>query len=293
MSKIEQLRDTPPWDWPKDAGEIFRDCLNDKAAAVSERLIAAELAGDAVVIDDNLAEVLMHVVSDPDEIETVRARAVISLGPALELADTEGFDDPLDLDTVPISEEMFHKIREGLRNLYLDNTVSKEVRRRILEVSVRAPQDWHRDAVREAWSSGDRDWMLTAAFCMKSIRGFDDEILKALKNKDGEIRAEAAEAAGNWRLAAAWPMIRSILTSRTQPKNLLLAAIDAVASIKPEEARTLLEEFTTSEDEDIREAALDALAMANPENEFDDDEFDGDEFDDEDFDGEDKGRWVN
>ena len=288
MSKIEQLRDTPPWDWPEDAGEIFRDYLNDKAAPASERLIAAELAGDSVVIDDDLAEVLMRVVSDPDETEIVRAKAVISFGPALELADTEGFDDPLDLDTVPISEEMFHKIQEGLRNLYLGNTASKEVRRRILEASVRAPQEWHRDAVRQAWSSGDRDWMLTAVFCMKSIRGFDNEILQALKSEDGEIRAEAAEAAVNWRLAPAWPVIRSILTGGGQPKGVLLPSIEAAASIQPEEARPLLEEFTDSEDEDIIEAAEDALAMANAENEFDDDEFD-----DEDFDSEDKGRWVN
>jgi hypothetical protein len=37
------LADTPPWDWPRDAGRIFHEILTDNNASESDRLIAAEL----------------------------------------------------------------------------------------------------------------------------------------------------------------------------------------------------------------------------------------------------------
>jgi len=286
MKTLEILRDTPPWEWPEDAADTFHELLTNKAATKSERLIAAELAGDSTVINDELAEVLMKVVADPVEPEELRARAVISLGPALEMADTHGFDDPDDLDDVPISEEMFHHIQETLRNLYPGETVAgKQVRRRILEASVRAPEDWHREAIQKAWSSGDQEWMLTAAFCMRWISGFDDSILQALKNKDEEIRTEAVEAAGNWKLEGAWPEIVAILNTPRQPKHMLITAIEAAASIHPKEARDVLEEFTTSRDEEIAEAAEEAIMMADAEAESG-----GEEFDDAE---ENEDGWVN
>jgi hypothetical protein len=45
---------------------------------------------------------------------------------------------------------------------------------RILEASVRAPQDRHPDAVRAAYASGDAAWKLTAVFRMADVRGFED-----------------------------------------------------------------------------------------------------------------------
>jgi hypothetical protein len=90
-----------------------------------------------------------------------------------------------------------------LQKLYFDNGIPKEVRRRILEASVRAPESWHQNAIQAAYSSGDKDWMLTAVFAMGRVRGFDDQILEALKSADPEIHYEAVEAAGAWGLAAA------------------------------------------------------------------------------------------
>jgi hypothetical protein len=55
----------------------------------------------------------------------------------------------------------------------MDASVPTDVRRRILEASVRAPQDWHRDAIRAAYASDDDVWRLTAVFCMRSVRGFE------------------------------------------------------------------------------------------------------------------------
>ena len=56
---------------------------------------------------------------------------------------------------------------------FMDGDIPKDVRREILEASVRAPQDWHQEAVRMAYSSDDESWRLTAVFCMCYIRGFE------------------------------------------------------------------------------------------------------------------------
>lgn len=48
--------------------------------------------------------------------------------------------------------------------------VPKEVRRRVLEGSVRAPQDWHKDAITEAYAGNDELWKLTAVFAMFTFK---------------------------------------------------------------------------------------------------------------------------
>jgi hypothetical protein len=256
---LKALQDTSPWDWPSDAGKKFQEILIDRQADKTDRLIAAELAGDLVVINDDLADALAAIISSPDEPGQLRAKAAIALGPVLELAETDGFEDP---DDVPISQRAFDNIRDLLQKLYFDNNVPKEVRRRILEASVRAPESWHQNAIRAAYSTGDKEWMLTAVFSMRWVRGFDDQILAALKNADAEIYYEAVEAAGNWALASAWSDIVALVHDAATPKPLLLAAIGAVASIRPPEARRVLEDLGDSDDEEIAEAVDEALAMA-------------------------------
>jgi hypothetical protein len=256
---IKALQDTPPWDWPADAGKKFQEILIDRQCDKADRLIAAELAGDLVVINDDLADALRAIISSPDESRQLRAKAAIALGPVLELAETDEFDDP---DDVPICRRTFRNIQDLLQKLYFDDSVPKEVRRRILEASVRSPENWHESAIRAAYSSGDREWILTAVFSMRWIRGFEEQILAALKIADPEIHYEAVEAAGNWGLASAWSDIVALVTDAATPKSLLLAAISAVASIRPVEARSVLEDLADSDDEEIADAVDEALAMA-------------------------------
>jgi hypothetical protein len=182
---LKTFLDTPPWDWPTDAGRTFWRILADQRASESDRLIAAELAGDFTVINNNLAYMLMTIAGSADEPEQLRARAAISLGPILEQADIDGFEDP---DDVPITEGTFHNIQNSLEKVYRD-------------------QSWHQDAIRHAYSGGDKEWVLTAVFPMRWVRGFDDQILQALKSEDPEINYQAVIAAGNWELDGAWPHI--------------------------------------------------------------------------------------
>ncbi|RLB13160.1 MAG: hypothetical protein DRG82_16190 [Deltaproteobacteria bacterium] len=41
---LTTLKNTPPWEWPEGADEIFLEILRDDQADASDRLLAAELA---------------------------------------------------------------------------------------------------------------------------------------------------------------------------------------------------------------------------------------------------------
>lgn len=256
---LRTLKDTPPWDWPEDTGTELLGILRGEQAEDADRLLATELAGDFVVIDEELVEVLLAILNAPGGSEELRGTAATSLGPVLEHADMEGFQSP---DDVPIAESTYHEIRDSLRALYAAPDTPQYVRRRVLEASVRAPLEWHQDAVREAYSSNDRDWRLTAVFSMRWVGGFDNEILEALGSDHDETRYQAVCAAANRELDEAWPRIAALVTSEDTEKSLLLAAIDAAATLRPEEAGMLVVDLADSEDEDVADAACDAMSAA-------------------------------
>lgn len=268
---LEFLQDTPPWDWPADAGRTILQTLRDRKAEDPARLVAAHLAGDLTVVDDEIASALLAVARDSDETEALRSTAAIALGPALEQTEMFGLDDP---DDSVLSETRFREIRKALRQLYYDANVPLEARRRVLEASVRAPEDWHRDAVRAAYSSSDPSWVLTAVFCMRFVRGFGDQILAALDSDNPDIRYEAVCAAGNWGIDGAWGHVSEILVAKAVDKQLLLAAIEAASAIRPQEAAEMLVDLTESEDDEIADAASEALVMAEGLAELDDEDDD-------------------
>jgi hypothetical protein len=104
---MKNLTNIPPWEWPSNADKLILDALRNNQADASERFFAVELAGGSTVICDELAEMLLAILADSREPDDLRGRAAISLGPALEYADIEDFEDPED---VPITEPMFHRI---------------------------------------------------------------------------------------------------------------------------------------------------------------------------------------
>jgi hypothetical protein len=274
---VKRLKDIPPWEWPEGTAAMLLEVLQDRLGDASDRLVAAELAGDFVVINADLVEALLSILRRGDESAALRGTAAIALGPVLEQA---YFDEFEEADDAPITEDTFHEIQESLRALYTDAGVPQEVRRRVLEASVRAPQDWHPGAIRAAYFSENQAWRLTAVFGMRFVRGFEAQILEALDSEDPEIECEAVCAAGNWEVAAAWPHVSALLTSEDTDKPLLLAAIEAAASIRPLDAAEILDELTDSDDEDIVEAAYEALTMAGVLSDLDDEDDEDDDLDD-------------
>jgi hypothetical protein len=256
---LKTLQETPPWEWPEDADTILLGLLRNEQADPSERLVAAELAGDYVVINDELADLLLTIGRNRHESEELRGEALLSLGTALEHADMMGFEDD---DDILVSEPTFHKIQETLRKLYMDADTPLTVRRQVLEASVKAPQPWHQAAVRSAYVSDDEIWRLTAVFAMRFISGFDDQIIESMASQNPEIQYHAVCAAGSWQLDAAWAKVVALVSSDQTDKELLLAAIEAVGSIRPQEAPVVLGRLMDSDDEDVVETVHETLAMA-------------------------------
>ena len=284
--KLAALSNMPPWEWPEDADKVILEVLTDETAPDSERLLAAGMAGDATVVNDVMADALLSIVSSDNEPADLRSRAAIALGPALEYGYIDGFEDP---DDVPITEAMFSKIQDAFRVVFTADRTPKIVQRRILEASVRAPMDWHQDVVGDAYTRDDADWKLTAVFCMQFVRGFDEQILESLSDENPDIVYEAVCGAGNWAIDAAWPIVADFVTAEETDRDLLLAAIEAAASIRPQEAAIILGPLLESEDEDISDAVYEALAMSGMlMNDYDDESWDDDDadlWDDDDKDG--------
>lgn len=256
---IETLNTIPQWEWPENTDSVLLGYLQDRNAAESERILAAELAGDPVAINDRLANVLLSITEDDAESAELRGTAAIALGPILELGDLEGFDEYSDVE---VTEETFLGVQKKLHLLYQLGEMPERVQRQILEASVRALQDWHADAVRAAFYSSKEDWKLTAVFCMHYVPGFDNEILEALGSPNPDIHFHAVRAAGSRELDQAFAHVASIVRSAEKDKSLVLAAIDAVAEIRPKEAADVLAGLFESEDEDIVEAVHEALVMS-------------------------------
>ena len=63
-------------------------------------------------------------------------------------------------------------------------------------------------------------------------------------------------------MEAAWPSVAAMLASPATEKRLLIAAIEAGASICPREALSLLSPLCDSEDAQIAEASREAVLMA-------------------------------
>jgi HEAT repeat protein len=97
---------------------------------------------------------------------------------------------------------------------------------------------------------------------MRWVRGFDKQILEALESNNEDIHYQAVRAAGNWEMDAAWPHISGLVSAPGSDKPLLLAAVDAMATIRPQEASATLLELAGSDDEEIVDAAHEAMALA-------------------------------
>ena len=273
MIDIKSLMELPPWEWPEETGRGLLEIITGEEGGEEDRLTAVELSGETVVIDNEIAQALLNIVSDPNEPEELRGRAAISLGPVLEEMDLY-LDEDDDLEEELISEELFQQIVESLRVLFNDPEVPPLVRRRVLEAAVRAPRDWHEKAVRDAYKSDEADWKLTGVFCMQYIKGFEKEILESLKDSDAAVRLEAVIGTGNWELEEAWPEIKAIITGVKDDEELLLAAIEASPFVNPVEAVNVLSKIKDTDDEFFNEVVHEAISIAKSMmNEFDEEDY--------------------
>jgi hypothetical protein len=248
-------------------------------------------------MDDEVARAFLDVASS-DADEQVRADAIVGLGPIIEEAGIDYFDeddDDFELDPElgpPISREMFETIVREIRGLYEDEARPKLVRRRAFEVLVRDPQPWMSGEIRKRFASDDPEWKLTATFGMGYVEGFDKEIAAAVNAGEGRLLFEAVRAAGSMEVAGAAKRIRELVASGTTDRDLRLVAIDALPLVD-RDSFDILEGLTRSDDEDVAaaaEAALDELTLADSLDDENDDEDDDDGYDEDEEDDEDDRR---
>lgn len=241
---------------------------------------AVALAEIADVVDDALARELLRFARDPNRDPEERARALIALGPALQMCWEDEDDDgtlpaaPPDASAFeeaffehPLSNAVYAQVLETLRRLYHDADLPKLLRRRALEASVRAPREWQRDATRAAWGSGDPEWRVTALFAMGflgSLRdgGFREEISEAFFSDDSVLRREAILAAGRGGIEDLTGPMMHLAGDPNVDREDRLAAIEALGEMAEEGASDLLSELTEDPDVEIAETARWALEEA-------------------------------
>ena len=95
---IKALLNEPPFAWPQGVGQEFLRLLNDRKAPEADRRLAAELAGDYTVLNEQLATALLKALGDPSESVELRQEAALSLGTMVEdmdILDPEEAEDAL------------------------------------------------------------------------------------------------------------------------------------------------------------------------------------------------------
>jgi hypothetical protein len=101
---LNDLNEIPPWEWPEDAASMVLTALKDRKAIEKDRLLAAELAGDLVILNEEIADVLLDIIRSNEETAELRSSAAIALGPGLEEAELGDYSDP---DDAPAFSESF------------------------------------------------------------------------------------------------------------------------------------------------------------------------------------------
>ncbi len=281
---INTLQNIPIWEWPETARDEILGILRNRGAPAEERMLAIELAYEAVTDSNEGIAVLAGIVADGTESEEMRGKAALAIGPALETAHSEGRGE----EGISVSESAYRKVQTTLKDIYDNESEPSELRRCAFEALVRAPEGWHQEAVREAYDNLEEGWHRSAVFAMRFVPGFDDQILESLESEDEEVLFNAICAAAERKVRDAWPYIEEFLGDEATDKELLLAAIDATPFLAPnaDAATGALDALLLNDDQDIVDAAMEAVASATAEDEDDDwedeDEDKGDDDDDDD-----------
>ena len=190
---------------------------------------------------------IRHIKSD--ESAEVRAVAAASLGRFMLMSELEQLDPTF-----------VRRIENALLNAFSDAESDITVRRRALESLAYSSQEYVRDLIREAYQDDDDSLRMSAVLAMgrSADLRWGNTVLEELGGSDSGMRFEAARASGELELADAVPELIGFLEE--DDVELRDSAVWALGRIGGPEARRALQACAASTDEDLREAAEDALA---------------------------------
>ena len=179
----------------------------------------------------------------------VRAEAALALGRFVLLAEIGR-----------LRERHFERVEAALRRVIENKKESREVRGRAIESIGAYDSAWVRQAIQNAYESGEESLKVSAVHAMgrSAESRWLPLLVHELGNDDAEIRFEAAIAIGQVAEESAIPHLVPLLTD--DDEEVRSAAVSALGEIGGERAKSALMEMLDSASSATREAAAAALS---------------------------------
>ena len=179
----------------------------------------------------------------------VRAEAALALGRFVLLAEIGR-----------LRERHFERVEAALRRVIENKKESREVRGRAIESIGAYDSAWVRQAIQNAYESGEESLKVSAVHAMgrSAESRWLPLLVHELGNDDAEIRFEAAVAIGQVAEESAIPHLVPLLTD--DDEEVRSAAVSALGEIGGERAKSALMEMLDSASSATREAAAAALS---------------------------------
>ncbi len=211
------------------------------------RVRLAALEGLQFNSDDRLLDPLCEILRrDPSE--EVRAEAADSLSVFI-LAGVLG----------KLGERRYDKAYAALMGALLTEAETSPVYGNAL-ISVASVTNEEVDyRIRSAYKSEDENLRVSAMTAMgvSANEAYEDFVRKELSSPNEDMRSEAATAAGSLEMVDVVPVLGKLIDDPLP--FVAISAIDALAMIGNAQARTFLEQAAESDDDEIADAAADAL----------------------------------
>jgi HEAT repeat protein len=185
--------------------------------------------------------------SDPSPL--VRAASATALGRFLLLGEVE-----------KINRQRRDQVYSALMGALISTPPGSVIYQHALESLAYVSNEEVEQLIREAYASENQALRVTAVLAMgrSGDRQYSDVIHKELPNVLPAMRLEAARAAGELEISDAVPELGKLLDD--PDPEVALVAIGALGQIGGESARQILQRAAESDDDEIVEAAEEALA---------------------------------
>jgi HEAT repeat protein len=227
--------------------DVFRWLLSDEDPWVRAKAIEGLWEEDDVRLIGPFIHCLQH-----DQSPEVRAIAALSLGRFILMGELE-----------QIPSTVGSQVESALLTALTENEANPQVRRRLLEALAYSSHRRVPDLILAAYHDDDEDMQMSAVFAMgrSADLRWRHIVLAELRGSSNAMRFEAARASGDLELAEAMPALIELLDE--DDVELRNAAVWSLGRIGGPEARRALRRCCQSDDEDLKDAAEDALAELN------------------------------
>lgn len=204
--------------------------------------------------DPRLAPIFIKIMNDDEDL-SARAAAAAALGQFVYLGELEEIDESV---LRKVEDNLIRKMRSD------DDTL---VRRRALESLGYSGRDEVPPLLREAYNSGDPDWMSSALYAMgrSADQSWGPDVKRMLNYPKVNVQLEAVRAAGELQIDNTRRILLDLLEEEAQDSEVRFAVFWSLSQLGGEEVREtlekILEEADDDEEIDMLEKALDNLSF--------------------------------